>query len=228
MHTLCFISYAEIYSIIKGTTNAFIKYQVSMNKNLQQLKCSLNHLTSLPCLNENLQQLHCSHNQLTFLPSLNENLQVLSCLENNLTSLPYLNENLEALYCDHNQLTSLPSLNENLLILRCSHNHLTYLPSLNKNLQKLDFNNNPICEIINIIVDIERYTIDIDVDLYKKQILTLNNFRHLYWCLKFKRQLKKWLWEKIREPKIMKEYHPSYLFEKLQEDTDLHTLLDNL
>ena len=85
---------------------------------------------------------------------------------------------------------------------------------------------NPICEIINIIVDIERDTID--VDLCKKQIQTLNNFRHLYWCLKFKRQFKKWLWEKIREPKIIKQNHPSYLFEKLREDTDLHEFLDNL
>jgi hypothetical protein len=64
--------------------------------------------------------------------------------------------------------------------------------------------------------------------LFRSQIQTLNNFRHLYWSLKFKRQFKKWLWEKIREPKIMKEYHPSYLFEKLQEDTDLHTFLNKL
>ena len=62
----------------------------------------------------------------------------------------------------------------------------------------------------------------------KKKILTFNNFCNLYWCLKFKKQLRKWLWEKIREPKIMKEYHPSYLFENIQENTDLHTFLNNL
>ena len=88
-----------------------------------------------------------------------------------------------------------------------------------RNLQAIHFNNNPICEIIDI---------EIEKDICNKQIQTLNNFRHLYWCLKFKRQFKKWLWEKIREPKIMKEYHPSYLFEKMQEDTDLNMFLNNL
>ena len=59
------------------------------------------------------------------------------------------------------------------------------------------------------------------IGVYKKQIQILNNFVYLYWCLRFKTQFKKWLWEKIREPKIMKQYHPSNLFEDLQEDTDL-------
>jgi len=66
------------------------------------------------------------------------------------------------------------------------------------------------------------------LDVYKKKIQILNNFRYLYWSLKFKKQLRKWLWEKIREPKIMKENHPSYLFENLTEDTDLDEFLDNL
>jgi Leucine-rich repeat (LRR) protein len=193
-------------------------------KNLKELNCSFNKLTSLPSLNENLRELNCSYNQLTSLPSLNENLQILNCLSNHLTSLPSLNKNLQQLHCYNNDLTSLPSLNENLEILYCSYNQLTSLPSLNENLQKLDFNNNPICEIIGEIIEIGRNTIDI----CKKQIQTFNNFRNLYWCLKFKKQLKKWLWEKIREPKIMKEYHPSYLFSNLREDTDLYKFLNNL
>jgi hypothetical protein len=143
-------------------------------------------------------------------------------MSNQLTSLPSLNENLQILHCSYNQLTSLPSLNENLKDLYCIYNQFTSLPSLNENLQILNFNNNPICEIIEII-EIGRNTIDV----CKKQIQTFNNFRNLYWCLKFKKQLKKWLWEKIREPKIMKKYHPSYLFENLREDTDLDTFLNN-
>ena len=81
---------------------------------------------------------------------------------------------------------------------------------------------NPICEIIDINGEWDT------VDLCKKQIQTLNNFRNLYWCLKFKKQLRKWLWEKIREPKIMKQYDPSYIFLNIREDTDLHTFLNNL
>jgi Leucine-rich repeat (LRR) protein len=197
-----------------------------LNEKLKYLNCMSNQLTSLPSLNENLQTLHCSSNKLTLLPSLNENLQSLYCCNNHLTSLPYLNKNLQLLDCSSNQLTSLPSLNENLQTLYCLFNHLTSLPYLNEKMQIFCCDFNPIREIIDIIVDVEMETIY--VDICKKQIQTLNNFRHLYWCLKFKRQFKKWLWEKIREPKIIKQYHPSYLFEKLQEDTDLNTFLDNL
>jgi hypothetical protein len=31
---------------------------------------------------------------------------------------------------------------------------------------------------------------------------------------------------KVREPKIMKQYHPSYLIENLHEDTDLDEVLN--
>ena len=156
-------------------------------------------MTSLPCLNENLDRLYCNNNQLT--------------------SLPYLNEKLYSLHCNNNQLNSLPCLNENLHSLHCHNNQLTSLPYLNKNLHEIHFKNNPICKIIDI---------EIEKDICNKQIQTLNNFRHLYWCLKFKKQLNKWLWEKIREPKIMKQYHPNYLFKNLREDTDLNKFLDNL
>jgi Leucine-rich repeat (LRR) protein len=190
-----------------------------LNENLQTLNCNNNQLTSLPCLNKNLQTLYCDYNHLTYLPCLNENLENLYCNNNQLTSLQSLNKNLLVLYCWDNQLTSLPYLNENLETLYCWDNQLTSLPYLNENLQAIHFNNNPICEIIDI---------EIEKDVCKKQIQTLNNFRHLYWCLKFKKQLNKWLWEKIREPKIMKQYHPNYLFKNLREDTDLHTFLNNL
>jgi hypothetical protein len=63
--------------------------------------------------------------------------------------------------------------------------------------------------------------------LLKIKIQIVNNFRHLYFCLKFKKQFRYWLWEKIREPKIMKKYHPSYLIENLHETTDLDELLNH-
>ena len=165
-------------------------------KNLQILDCDNNKLTSLPLLNENLEELYCNDNCLTSLPSLNENLQILNCSENQLTSLPSLNENLYALYCNNNELTSLPSLNENLRELYCNHNKLTSLPYLNENLQKLICLHNPIDEIIHgmelEMVGLFRIETTI-IDVCKKQIQIINNFRHLYWCLRFKNQFKKWL-----------------------------------
>jgi len=55
----------------------------------------------------------------------------------------------------------------------------------------------------------------------------LDNFRYLYYCLKFKRKLRDLLWVKIREPKIRLKYSHAYLVEHLQEDTDLDELLRN-
>ena len=55
----------------------------------------------------------------------------------------------------------------------------------------------------------------------------VNNFRHLWYCLQYKKQFRKWLWEKVREPKIKKLYDPKYLVENLKYDDDLDTVLDN-
>jgi len=191
------------------------------NDTLEELYCSDNNLTSLPNFNEKLTKMYCSGNNLTYLPNFNENLEILFCSNNQLSSLPTLNEKLEILYCSNNKLTSLPRLNENLKGLYCSDNNLTSLPNLNfiENLIELDCSNNPICEIIEH---------SFDIDSTKNKIRILNNFRHLYYCLKFKKQLREWLWKKVREQTIMRRYHPSYLIEKLylDEETDLDELLN--
>ena len=63
----------------------------------------------------------------------------------------------------------------------------------------------------------------------KKNILTINNFRYLFYCLKFKNQFRKYLWEKIRESKIIKKYSPNYLIENLIENfnEDLDKVLND-
>jgi Leucine-rich repeat (LRR) protein len=206
-------------------------------KNLKTLKCSDNKLTSLPTLPQNLEYLYCSNNQLillptlpqyiedldcsgnklTLLPTLPQNLQKLSCRNNQLTLLPTLPQNLEYLYCSHNKLTSLHTLPQNLQKLYCSSNKLTSLPTLPQNLEELSCSNNPIYEIVN----------NDSLITIKRNIQTLNNFRHLYYCLKFKKQLRKLLWEKVREPNAKTLYSPMYLIENLGQDDDLDTVLNN-
>ena len=44
---------------------------------------------------------------------------------------------------------------------------------------------------------------------------------------KIKSQIKKYLWEKIREPKIMKCYNPRYLMENLKENDELEEILNS-
>ena len=79
------------------------------------------------------------------------------------------------------------------------------------------YKNNPIYEIIN----------SDNKDTIKQKMKILNNFCHLYYCLKFKKQFRDLLWVKIREPKIRKRYSHDYLVEHLHEDTDLDQFLDN-
>jgi Leucine-rich repeat (LRR) protein len=195
----------------------------ALNENLKLLNCSVNELTSLPVLNKKLKYLTCYNNELTSLPVLNEKLEFLNCSVNKLTSLPVLNETLESLYCSSNQLTSLPKLNEKLGSLNCSVNKLTSLPVLNENLKYLDCNNNKLTSLPVLNENLKcLYYLDNPIFeilpyynfyIMSKNIKTLNNFRYLYYCLKYKKRL----W-KFRELIIMKKYHPDYLINLTEED----------
>jgi hypothetical protein len=61
----------------------------------------------------------------------------------------------------------------------------------------------------------------------KQNIKILNNFRYLYYSLQFKKQLRKWLWEKVREPNAKNLYNPIYLIENFSDEDDLNTFLNN-
>ena len=126
-----------------------------------------------------------------------------------------VNENLETFRCYNNRLTLLPRLNENLKMLHCSYNRLTSLPVLNENLKILHCYNN-LLDVLNC---------NDTIDTMRRKIKTLHNFRHLYYCLTFKTQFRKWLWELVREPKIALKYHPSYLAEHLIEGAELEDVL---
>ena len=184
-----------------------------LNDTLKQLDCFHNFLTELPTLNNNLQKIHCSYNLLTELPDLNDNLTVLYCSYNQLTKLPPLNNNLKFLNCSYNCLTQLPQLNNNLLKLYCSHNKLDWLPPLNNKLLYLTCT----CNNFNFY-NFKNKPINL--------IHVLRNFRYTYYCLKYKQHFKRWLWEKVREPKIMVKFHPSHL-NALEDSDDLEVFLDD-
>jgi len=173
----------------------------------------------LNSLSEDILTLNISSNSIKSLPNLTrfKSLKVLDCSNNKLTLLPSLPRNLKTLYCFNNQLTSLPDLPQNLEQLDCFNNQLMSLPTLPQNLEILYCYNNPIYKTIN-----EGNLIKI-----KQNIQILNNFRHLYYCLKYKKQLRKWLWEKVKEPNIKKIYNPDYLIKNLGDEDDLDTFLDN-
>jgi len=201
------------------------RYLNSLSNDIVILDISNKGITFLPDLTKfkNLKKLNCSNNKLTSLPTLPQKLKYLYCYNNKLTSLSTLPQNLKRLYCFNNKLTSLPTLPQNLEELSCYNNELTSLPTLPQNLECFVYCYNPIYEIVN----------NDSLIKIKQNIVILNNFRYLYYCLKLKKKLRKWLWEKVREPKINKMYNPMNLIkilgnEKSDEDYDyFNKVLEN-
>ena len=191
-----------------GCKNSVEKYLDSLPSDIKIIDVSKKNLNYLPDLSrfKKLEILICYYNNLTSLPNLPENLKELHCFFNNLTSLPNLPENLKKLHCHYNNLTSLPVLPKNLEILYCHYNNLISLPVLPEKLKDLHFFKNPISEII---------VYNYDYNVLNKKIKILNNFRHLYYCLKYRK-----IFLRIMEPIIKKRYHPSYLY-NLKEEDDL-------
>ena len=148
-----------------------------------------NYLNSLP---EDVEKIDVSYKKLTYLPDLSrfKNLQILNCHFNNLTSLPQLNNKLKILHCSYNELTLLPQLNEELIELYCSNN---FIPQI----------------LINdgFILETKRNLIN-----------NVAKCRYRIMCLKYKEHFRRWLWIKVRLPRIQNHYHPDNLKE----------LLDNL
>ena len=227
----------DIVSLNISNKNVTSLPDLTRFKNLKILHCSNNKLTLLPTLPQNLEELNCYDNELTLLPTLPQKLKILRCFNNKLTLLPSLPQKLQRLYCDNNELTWLPTLPQNLIAVDCSDNKLTCLPTLPQNLEALYCYNNKLTLLPSLPRNLERlvcynnpiYEILQGNSLFqiKQNIKILNKFRHLYYCLKFKKQLRKWLWEKVREPKIKKIYSPNYLLENLGDEDDLNEFLNN-
>jgi Leucine-rich repeat (LRR) protein len=195
----------------------------TMPQSLEILYCSSNPLTSLPDFTRfiNLKELYFTNNKLSSLPStIPQSLEKLYCSNNQLTSMIDLTRliNLKELDCSHNLLPFLSTLPKNLILLYCFNNELTYLPSLPDKLIYFCGWDNP----VNYILDDNNNNL-IKV---KQKIKIINTFRYLYYSLRFKKQFRKCLWEKIREKKIMDRYHPIYILENLKENTDLDEFLE--
>lgn len=221
--------------------NKHITYLPDLSRftKLEKLYCIHNYLTFLPTLPSTLKILYLDNNRLKTLPDLPPHLEYLSCADNQLSSLPDLPETLHTLCCSCNKLYSLPKLPyylKNLYIsvnkfttlpilplylkgLSCASNKLIDFPNLPSSVNTLWCDNNPICEIIGNHID--------DVNIIRKNAQILNKFKYLYYCIKYKKQLRKLLWS-LREKKIQEHYHPMHLIELLREkdDSELDVLLE--
>jgi hypothetical protein len=201
---------------------------------LEDLSCSDNELVELPPLPAHLEYLSCSHNQLTELPPLPPTLKFLyasfnrilrlpsplpialkdiNCNNNELRELPQFPPVLNCFSFNHNHLRELPRFPDTLKYINCSHNQLVILPKLPDGLiQVVDVRGNPL---------IYRET---TIECIRESNRILYSFRNLFHSLKWKRRFRSWLWERVREPKIMKQYHPSKINELLEQGIEIEDL----
>jgi Leucine-rich repeat (LRR) protein len=237
--------------------NNLTKIEIDELHDLITLDCRYNKLTKLPNLNlhKRLLYLFCSENKLKKLPELPDSLQLLRCDHNKLHTLPSLPNNIEELYCDSNQLKKLPLLPRKLVRLVCCNNHLTELPPfppkltavfcqynelgslplLNDGVYVSFYGNTVLNLITNAEYNDEMGTPDYDVHnahQYDKEELqqivkTIYNFKYTYYCLKFKKRFRDFLWERVREPIAMKRYHPLEL-QKILDVTESSELDENV
>jgi hypothetical protein len=105
----------------------------------------------------------------------------------------------------------LPKLNNNLKILHCFINKLTELPKIHNNLREIDCRYNELPEFIFSIFILD-----------SKNIKTINVYycKFRIMCLKYKEHFRRWLWERVRRPKIEREFHPDRLIEILNSMKD--------
>jgi hypothetical protein len=143
----------------------------------------------------------------------------MECNHNDLESLPALPAKLQSFFCSYNKLRSLPPLPNNLIILYCDNNNINILPNLPDNFGFLDCKNTPFYNNMKQYISSDDYDSQlVDIDIINDIINILNKFRFLYYTLKYKKQFRKLLWEKIREPKIRIANHPDILQKLLLED----------
>jgi len=213
---------------------------------LKSLYCSKNKLSSLPELPDSLENLCCSNNHLTFLPPLPDNIILLSCDHNWLTSLPTLPPSIETLYCCSNWISSLPEFPESIYSINCTNNCLTFLPKLPDSLITLFCDKNPMRILPDLPNSLLRLMIDRQSILYKYidsnyysfddnsiyQIISyinrinrqLQEFKYLFYSLKYKHRFRNWLWEKVREKKLRQQFHPLKICALLKKGIEIDDL----
>ena len=220
-------------SINLNFMNLYVLPDLSKFNNLISLTCNHNNLRILPELPKTLKYLSCYGNNLDVLPKLPNNLKFLDCSNNNLYYLPELPNNIEKIYCISNNLHSLPKLPNNLKKIDCSNNNLILLPSIPYSLYSLYCHNNKLIRLPNLHTNIEEIISDFNLDytnctngnvqlininqvdgeynmfLFIEIVNKINKFVFFYYCLKYKNKLRKFLYEKIILPKVVKEFHPS-------------------
>jgi hypothetical protein len=89
----------------------------------------------------------------------------------------------------------------------CYRNKLTRLPELPDSLQEIYCFGNP---IYNDFLETD------DIAMVKYRMSVLHKFKMTFYCIKYKKYLRKWLWD-IREKKAIEKYNPRNLIKLLEQ-----------
>ena len=232
-----------------------LPHHLYKNINLRYLNCSENCISELPLLNQlNLHTLNFRQNNLSYYPMLPDCLRILYCGRNEFSELSYMPDNLRELFCEslemeylpdlpktlttlcchNNKLSWLPTLHEGLKYVYCSENNLSYLPPPPESMISLICRDNPIhsviCRNLNDYNNFQEIKRGLQILDNAKELCHLLKVKH--YAFAFKRQFRQWLWERVREPKIIEKYNPTNLFvgliEEEDDDTTLEKILDNI
>ncbi len=211
-------------------TLSFKSNQISgtfvVDDHLETLFCEHNQLTHIVANSPkcDLKKLHCSFNRLVFVdkfPALID----LVCGNNRLTSLPHGMNWLEYVICDHNQITHLYGM-ERVYYLSCGQNPLRAMFGEYPRLRSLFFNNTDLCTVFANNSKNTGSAGAHNVPLHEDGHVTpwvffhwnaeLNRCRERIFLQKFRKPLREWLWERVRQPRIERFFHYEELTRQLR------------
>ena len=208
-------------------THSGLEYLPNLeNTRLIEILCSHNNLKSLPKFPDTLILLNVSYNKLTTITDLPDSLKEITLSNNQIEKIQRFPNNTRIINVNYNFLTELPTIPEKTNELMCNHNKLVSMPEIKSyDMWYLCFN----CEVHGFFIcNEESYHVKREIKEIIKKINLVNKFKSTYYHLLCKKQLRKWLWEYVREPKIKELYHPNKLNELLEDidENNLEKVLD--
>jgi hypothetical protein len=194
---------------------------------LIQLNCSNNDIEEIPELNQALMELTFSNNRVKRCPRLHGNIRTLICANNSLETPPTLVHGIQILQMDHNlRLGRLPVLVNSLRSVSFTycpmikhipyiHNseHITKLTGYMTGVRTcnyvtsgyptihLNINHTPLADIL---ANTTAYNNGHSIKL-------IYWFRFAFYSAKYRGAFRRWLWERVRMPKIAEQYSPRNL-----------------
>lgn len=192
---------------------------------IEILDAMYNNLIEIPILPDTLRHLHMSHNKILNVEYLPPNLETLNLLNNRITHIKYFPQNLKLIYISNNKLKELPPISSTVEELFVSGNMLILMPEIPTSPTITMQAMSVLCETLG------KFYTDNSIVTFEQTIRNINvlqKFRSIYYYAKYRNRLRKWLWERIREPKIKAAYHPDKLKKCLDNvlDDDLEDVFE--